>query len=177
MGKRSNFERIPKDLYRTFDPRAVRPLLPYLKPGTRYVEPCAGHGDLIGQLDAAGHHCVAAYDVEQHILRCQERDALTLDRCEGDCFVTNPPWSRPLLHALIAHLSSLAPTWLLFDADWMHIQKSRPFMLYCHVIVSVGRCRWIPGTTDDGKDNAAWYLFDRTRQRMTAGPVFLGRAA
>ncbi len=61
MAKRSDgdFERIPNDLYRTWDPRAVRALLPHLAPRTRFVEPCAGAGDLIDQLVNANsglHH-------------------------------------------------------------------------------------------------------------------------
>lgn len=45
MGKRSDFEKIDKDFYRTFDRRAVEPLIPLIK-GCKYVEPCYGLGDL-----------------------------------------------------------------------------------------------------------------------------------
>jgi hypothetical protein len=51
------------------------------------------------------------------------------------------------------------PTWLLFDADWVHTKQSAPFMPYCRKIVSVGRVRWIEGTKMTGKDNVAWHLF------------------
>jgi hypothetical protein len=36
---------------------AVLPLLPQLEPGTRFLEPCAGDGRLIGYLQEHGHIC------------------------------------------------------------------------------------------------------------------------
>lgn len=52
MGKRSDFERKPRDLYET-PPEAVQPLLPHLCPQTRFIEPCAGAGALVDALQAA----------------------------------------------------------------------------------------------------------------------------
>jgi len=61
---------------------------------------------------------------------------------------------------------------LLFYADWMHTKQSIPYMPYCHKIVSVGRVKWIPGSKSVGKDNCAWYLFDKHE----AETIFYGRA-
>ena len=58
---------------------------------------------------------------------------------------------------MIEHFKSLKPTWLLFDADWMHTRQSREYIKYCSMIVSVGRIKWFGNMT--GKDNCAWYLF------------------
>jgi hypothetical protein len=59
MGKRSSFERREADFYPT--PRAaVVPLIPYLRGIRRFAEPCAGDGDLVGHLEAAGLRCVYA---------------------------------------------------------------------------------------------------------------------
>jgi hypothetical protein len=88
-------------------------------------------------------------------------------------FITNPPWDRKILHPLIVHLSDQAPTWLLFDADWMHTRQAAPFMPRLRKIVSVGRVKWIPDSTMTGKDNCAWYLFDRPHSE---GVRFHGRA-
>ena len=63
MGKRSDFPRIHKNKYLTWDPRAVPPLLAHLRRGFRYKEPCAGAGDLIRQLEPFAH-CVEARDIE-----------------------------------------------------------------------------------------------------------------
>ena len=41
-------------------------------------------------------------------------------------------------------------------------------------IVSVGRVKWIAGSKFTGKDNAAWYLFDRPKN---VPAEFYGRAA
>lgn len=159
MGKRSDFTRRKNDLYETFDPRAVAALLPYLSVESHFIEPCAGSGMLLRQLEAAGHRCVGAYDISPGHPRVLEKDALQVIEDGVDCFITNPPWTRKLLHPLIVHLSDQAPTWLLFDADWMHTKQARPYLSRLRRIVSVGRLKWMPGTKMDGKDNCCWYLF------------------
>lgn len=164
MGKRSNFERIEKDQYQTIDKRAVMALLPHLKKGT-FVEPCAGEYLLVNDLEDNGMKCTSSSDILTDISKgVQGRDALTIDEeyCKGaDYIITNPPWTRDILHEMIIHFSNLRPTWLLFDADWMHTKQSSEYMKRCRKIVSVGRLRWIPGTSMVGKDNCCWYLFNR----------------
>lgn len=169
MGKRSQFKRVAKDYYPTIDPRAVAALLPHLPPGATFAEPCMGKGHLIRSLESAGFSCQWATDIDDGF------DALDLTENElilCDLIITNPPWSRPLLHAMIEHFAKLRPTWLLFDADWMHTAQAGPYLAqYCRKIVSVGRLVWIEGTNTQGMDNAAWYLFDRE-----GGPTeFMGR--
>jgi hypothetical protein len=151
MGKRSDFQKIEKDAYMTFDKRAASPLLSYYNHAPlRYYEPCAGNGDLISLLDSfvcAGHSD-------------DEIDArISYYKTDADYFITNPPWSRRLLHPIIENLRNQLPAWLLFDADWMHTQQAIPYMQYCKTILSVGRLKWIPDSPHDGKDNCAWYLF------------------
>jgi hypothetical protein len=178
MAKRSDgdFERRKNDLYETFDPRAVAALLPHLSPGTRFVEPCAGRGVLLDQLVIAGHVCISAYDIAPGREDIVEADALTAlgGSTPPDRYITNPPWTRAILHPMIVHLSDKAPTWLLFDADWKHTKQARPYLPRMKKIVSVGRLKWIPGSPHDGKDNCAWYLFDRPGN---APAEFYGRAA
>lgn len=151
MGKRSSFKKIDKDAYLTIDPRATQPLLDYLVRDVFYYEPCCGEENLIKLL--SGFRCVGCSDVE--------KDARTTkyDVFNAEYFITNPPWSRNILHPIIDNLRVQLPTWLLFDADWMHTQQAIPYMEYCKTIISVGRVRWIPDSTMDGKDNCAWYLF------------------
>lgn len=176
MGKRSSFDRIPRDWYPTpFE--AVRPLLPHIADRERrYIEPCAGDGALIEHL-AGYHDCVGAYDIEPRRSKGRNlilaKDATTYQYPgRADCFITNPPWSRNVLHPIIANLSRQLPTWLLFDADWMHTRQSAQFMPWCRKIVSVGRVKWIPDSKMTGKDNCAWYLFDQTTE---APAQFFGR--
>lgn len=173
MSKRTpGLERIPRDLYRTFDPRAGQALAPFLEPATLFVEPCAGEGDLIRQLEALGHECVGASDIKPLAPGIQKGDALKLKRLPlGSIIITNPPWRRDWLHSLIARFLELGEAWLLFDADWMHTKQAGPLMRHCRRIVSVGRLLWIPETTDDGKDNMAWYHFIRDE----GPPTFFGR--
>lgn len=172
MGKRSQFARVERDFYPTPE-AAVKPLLPHIETIIEFDEPCAGDGALIKHLDSAGKVNVYAGDIDPRGDFIFRHDALKLSRCQGDAFITNPPWRRDILHPLIKHLSGLAPTWLLFDADWPHTKQSAELMPYCAKIVSVGRLKWIPDSKYTGKDNCAWYLFlDRK------GPTqFIGRAA
>lgn len=158
MGKRSNFERNPRDYYKT-PYEAVLPLLPHLPESTSFVEPCAGDGALVTHLAQHGHYCADAYDIEPQAQGIRGTNALATKYCAGDMFITNPPWARVLLHPLILILSAIKPTWLLFDADWKHTVRAIPYLRRCRRIVSVGRVKWIEGTDNTGKDNAAWYLF------------------
>ncbi len=173
MGKRSDFERIPRDFYPT-PASAVVPLLPFLDPATRFCEPCAGDGALVRHREAAGHVCAAAWDIEPQGEGIDQHDARTRLIGNIDCFITNPPWSRSVLHELIAHFARQHPTWLLFDADWPHTRQAAPFLPWLRQIVSVGRVKWIPDSPLTGKDNCAWYLFDVQNYEATE---FYGRAA
>lgn len=167
MGKRSSFERIEKDQYQTIDKRAVIALLPHLPDDSTFVEPCYGEGLLLKQL-AEYHTAVNWSDINEG------KDALTIDEKyvqAADYIVTNPPWSRDILHRMIIHFSDLRPTWLLFDSDWMHTKQSSEYMKRCEKIVSVGRLRWIPDTTMVGKDNCCWYLFNKKSNKTE----FIGR--
>jgi hypothetical protein len=167
MGKRSSFERRPQDDYDT-PAEAVAPLLPHLHPRTPFVEPCAGNGQLIEHLIRAGHVLVSAFDLPDDAR--SKRYGLP----SGAAFITNPPWSRDVLHPIIVNLASQAPTWLLIDADWLHTRQSVPFLPRLRMIVSVGRVRWIKGSPYDGKDNAAWLLFGRP---IAAPAIFVGRTS
>jgi hypothetical protein len=163
MGKRSSFERIPRDAYDT--PRdAVLPLLAHLQLATQFVEPCAGKGALIDTLERAGHRCVYACDIAPRRKDIEKRDALTLthaDIPEGAKIITNTPHERRVLHAMIEHFTKLAPTWLLIDANWINTMQSAPFVARLQIYQPIGRVIWIPGTTMNGKDDAAWFLFGR----------------
>ena len=168
MGKRSNFQRRPMDAYAT-PLAAVLLIVPFLKAEGihRFAEPCCGDGDLVRHLESLGFECVHASDLQQGI------DALSLNSFRNaDAIVTNPPWSRGLLHLLIEHFMRILPTWLLFDSDWAHTRQSAKLIRHCSKIVPIGRVRWIPDSPFTGKDNAAWYRFDAQHMH---GPQFIGR--
>lgn len=173
MGKRSDFERVEKDFYATIDDRAVKALLPHLKRLRTYAEPCVGKGHLVNMLAKLTHmQCLSCSDINAGE-RNLSIDALTIDEYymgTAECIITNPPWSRPILHRMIMHFKDLAPTWLLFDADWAHTKQSIPYMEFCTDIVSVGRLIWIDGTKTSGKDNCAWYRFDKVSNGITFHP-------
>lgn len=165
MGKRSDFEHKRLGFYPT-PKEAVIPLLKFLPPARKFCEPCAGDGALVKHLETYGHYCEVAYDVEPRTEWILSHDATWLrkeDLCAADCIITNPPWERTVLHQIIERCASLAPTWLLFDADWMHTRQASEHLKYCLAIVSVGRIKWIEGSAGAGKDNCCWYLFDQNQ--------------
>jgi hypothetical protein len=179
MGKRSDFERKPRDFYPT-PYEGVVPLIPHL-PSHRffYAEPCAGNLDLCKHIMLASEgriNVADSFDIEPQNNFVVKKDALTLTGDDlhplSEMIITNPPWDRKLLHPMIEHFSSLKPTWLLFDADWAHTRQSSTLIKRCVKIVSVGRLKWIPDSKMSGKDNCAWYLFDANHSGDT---VFVGR--
>ena len=171
MGKRPDFERNPRDYYVTPRP-AVVPLFPHLNTEHSFDEPCAGDGQLAKILMNEGFKCTFVCDIEPQNSHIPKQDAFSITNLVGDIFITNPPWDRDILHRLIIHLSNMNPTWLLFDADWMHTKQSIEYMERCRKIVSIGRVKWFPETKMTGKDNCAWYLFDT---QQTGPTEFVGR--
>lgn len=176
MGKRSNFIRIERDFYPT-PLAAVEPLISHLPcRGFTYMEPCAGDGRLVNHISELTRYsglCLHKSDLEPQSPGIEKCDALNLPVYEDmDFCITNPPWERKFLHSFIEWYSSRLPTWLLFDADWMHTKQSTKYMAWCKRIVSVGRVKWIEGSKSSGKDNCCWYLFDH---RHTAKTEFYGR--
>lgn len=158
MGRRSNFDRIDKDKYNTIDKRAVPPLLKHLD-SQYYVELCAGKGCLIDQLSRYGMICAYACDIEPDGLGIEQRDALTVTNVRYQ-IITNPPWNRKVLHAMIEHFRKLGvDVWLLFDAGWAYSERAAPYMKYCHKIIALPRLRWFKDTKHDAMDDCAWYLF------------------
>jgi len=166
MGKRSNFERIERDFYETPE-AAVTPLLAHLPLYTQFSEPCVGSGALVRALEAHGHRCLHSCDIgspyeSSPTLDVQDVRAVRIPaHCEA--VITNPPWDRKVLHPAIVNLSRQKPTWLLFDADWVHTKQASPYMSALQKIVSVGRVKWIKDSPHTGKDNCCWYLFDASR--------------
>lgn len=186
------------DFYPTIDARCVLPLLAAIEvvgDGRRYAEPCAGVADLIHLLEPHGLLCQWGLEIDPYAAELDggvrnrwpiaRGNALQLGEadCDGvDIFITNPPWSRKLLHALIWHLAALRPTWLLFDASWAFTQQAAKFGGVCTDIVAVGRLKFfppaghllrLPGESEadytkrngkrrshDPPDDCAWYRFD-----------------
>ncbi|APZ53114.1 hypothetical protein Ga0080574_TMP2780 [Salipiger abyssi] len=155
------------------------PLIRHISPGASYLEPCAGQYDLCDHLGAHGLTCIAATDIAPRDGRVHRMDALTITpedaaQTGADYIITNPPWSREILHPMIELFSDALPTWLLFDADWIQTVQSAPFQWRLRRVVCVGRVKWIKGSKHTGKDNASWYLFDA---KGTGPAEIFGRVA
>ena len=166
MGKRSEFQRRARDFYPTPE-EALLPLLPYLENYFTFIEPCAGNGQLtMFLMKYKDCYCLLQSDIEPQESNVKTKNVFDLEE-KPDYYITNPPWDRKILHPLIEHLSNLAPTWLLFDADWIHTKQSQPYQSRLKKIVSVGRVKWIPDSKMTGKDNCSWYLFDQNNVEDT----------
>lgn len=174
MGKRSNFERKERDYYST-PIEAVLPLLRHLPAGVGFMEPCAGDGRMIRHLEKYGHKCLHAFDIEPQAEGIEKKDVLFFgeDLPSVDMIITNPPWERELLHQMIERFRMHAPTWLLFDAGWMFTVQAAPYIQYCSMIVAIGRVKWIEGTDGGGKEDAAWYRFEKN----PAKTIFVGKSS
>lgn len=170
MGKRSDFKRLARDLYKT--PRAtVKPLLRHLPKESRFYEPCAGDGSLVCWLMEAGHRCNYAADIRPQrpwrkaVHRIYKRDIFKHRLPIGPpitrwILITNPPWAwevlKPILDKIIAED---ATAWLLLPADFMQNVRSAPYMKRCKKVLAIGRVKWIADSKHSGLDNACWYLF------------------
>lgn len=173
MSKRADgkFERNPRDFYIT-PPEAVEPLIAHLPPGATFDEPCAGNGSMVNALEHHGMICTGASDLEPQCDGIEQFDAFDIEQTDARYFISNTPWDRKILHPLIVHLSDIAPTWLLFDADWMHTVQAKQYLKRCSDIVSVGRVSWM-GNGVSGFDNCSWYLFDSSENYTSQN--FYGR--
>ena len=178
MTKRNSgaFVRRRQDNYPT-PKKALPPLFLQLLrlDGPNFVEPCCGEGKLIKHLTEEGFYCNMHGDIRYGF------DAMQLTPLDvaHSCIVTNPPWTREILHPMIEHFILLKrPVWLLMDADWAHTKQASAMIgIWCTHIVSVGRVRWMEGTKMDGFDNAAWYRFHYFSNMLTSlGPVFVSRS-
>ena len=176
MGKRSDFKRVERDFYPT-PHKAVEPLIQHLpKKHFAFAEPCAGDGALVNHIETMTNGwCSWASDLEPQIdtiITRHLREINMEDLFEADYVITNPPWDRSLLHPMIEYFTAYRPTWLLFDADWIHTKQSVPYMGMLKKIVSIGRVKWIEDSKSVGKDNCCWYLFERESSSHTK---FYGR--
>lgn len=100
------------------------------------------------------------------------RDALTWRSSAQDpCprIITNPPWARPLLHALIEHFATQADeAWLLFDSSWAQTAQAVALgQRYCTDIVAAGRLKWFEGSGHDATDDCSWYRFSADKAAPT----------
>ena len=126
--------------------------------------PVAGDGDLVRHLESFG----------LRLRPCQSdirtgQDALSLDHYgAADAIITNPPYTRDLMHRLIVHFQNIAPTWLLLDQDWVSTLQAVPYLPHCSDIVTIGRVKWFDGSKHASKDNFGWFRFDAAHKGATA---------
>lgn len=164
MGKRSDYERRPRDYYPT-PKKAVEPLIGHLPQKFSYCEPCAGNGALVNHLEEMFQAlCFLAMDVEPQQDWIVEGDGVDLqeeDVLYCEYIITNPPYKWDVVKPLMEKWIDLCPTILLLPADFMHNKRFHPFLKQCDKIVSVGRVKWIEDSKSVGVDNYAWYFFDK----------------
>jgi hypothetical protein len=138
--------------------KAVVPLLRLLEPGTRFIEPCAGPGELVEHLEVAGHICDGFYD-----LPIDARSATYAIGAADAVFVTNPPWRHQFgPFEIIANLSDQRPLWALVPSDWLFNVNALPWLPRLHAIAAIGRVKWIADSAHGGGyENSCWCLFGR----------------
>ena len=139
MGKRSDFTRMKNDSYDTPTEcvshlvRMMALIEGHKYPGEprRFVEPCAGRGALVDELESRyGWVCTDKFDIEPRAPGVKKADftKVTLKRLApaSALVVTNPPWTRLLLHALVDRLiEAEAEAYLLVDGNWLFTMQAR----------------------------------------------------
>lgn len=165
MGKRSNFEKNPRDYYRTFDPKAGIALKPFVEEGLTYFEPFAGAGDLIKQLDFV--ECKWASDIEpqqnEGEIYIREISAFHLPKTQisnYDLMITNPPWTKDVFHRSLEHFVPLIDCWFLMSSNWKQNKGSAEYVnKWLTDIVPIGRMKWIEGSPHSSVDDCEWLKF------------------
>lgn len=190
MGKYSDFEEIPKGYYPT-PFKGAKPLLPFIRglkfvepcAGDGRLIDHLGKDNCVAAFDIepradykVGHSWSYEKDVFdltlddlRYSIPPEQTDMITIDefsQCEADVIITNPDWKNDKasgyqLNRVIMHLSDLKPTWLLLDGNFMFNLKSEHAMDRCSDIVPVGRLKWIDNSPHTGKENCAWFKFDK----------------
>lgn len=162
--RQSRYGKKDRCAYDTIDPRAVAALRPHIRDLTRFIEPCAGKGDLVRQLQAIGLQCLDQFDIAPRGEGIRQQDALAWQGppVNRPPIITNPPFDWPLLGDLLRHwLLQVDTTWLLLEAGWAHTLRGAPFMAHCRQFVSIGRLRWEEGSRHSSTKDYAWYEFGR----------------
>jgi len=174
MGRRSDFPKVDKDFFPTTDPRAVEPLVRYIR-GNTYAEPCYGDGDLEDLLmDVAT--CKWRSDVRGTVESSKVMDAMSLTKSDLqgiDLIVTNPPFTRSVLMPMLDHFITLKPTWLLLPAGHMHNVYFGDAMRKCSKVVSIGRLKWFKDSKFSSTDDFCWYFWPQWATHQET--VFRGR--
>lgn len=168
MGKRSNFERNPRDYYRTPE-KALLPLLPHIvKRGLVVLEPCAGDGQLSRLLKKYGMTIGWESDIEPQDESIDQMDALDQTNLSryADIIITNPPWEKrkhkgeicnKLMRHWLTHFHG--DIWLLMEASWPQTKQALEFKGFVSKIVPVGRVSWMENGIS-GKDDCSWYCLN-----------------
>lgn len=178
MSKRSDFEKNPRDYYRTFDRRAGNALIEFLHRDnvTMYAEPFAGAGDLYEQLNEHKITCTWLSDLEPqndlgyaHLMKqCDYKQARVLSG-GAHAIITNPPFTKSVFHEAIEHFTPQVDCWWLMSSDWCFNKGSAKIIdKYVTDIVTIGRMRWIIDSTMSGKDNCVWLKTSRFKKGNTA---------
>lgn len=168
MSKRSDFEKNPRDYYRTFDRRAGDALAPFIQDVKYFAEPFCGAGDLTHQLqENHGKICMWKSDLEpqpdlSYGVNCKVMDFRDvwheqIQFCE--VMITNPPFTREVFHDAIEHFTGILniDCWWLMSSDWLFNKGSAKMIdKYVTDVVAIGRMKWIPNSKMSGKDNMIW---------------------
>lgn len=171
MAKRSDFKRRKNDTYDT-PTKAIDPLLPYLKMGTKFIEPAAGKGNIVDYLELKGHKCIGKYDIEPRRVDIEMMDAMKIPTekfFDVDAVITNPPWQRPYpMFNMLEKFASIKPTWLLTDANWLFTKRGSFYVeKYCEKIICMPRVKWIENSSTTGKDDCVWGLYNINKNKPT----------
>lgn len=136
------------DFFQTH-PSALHPLMPYLNPDWRVMEPACGKGKLVGALRLHGFD-VFATDIHAG------RDFLTTGIPDSiDCIITNPPYS--IKDQWIERCYELGRPFALLMPYTALEGKRRQALFREHGIDLLFLPKRVDFTTPSGKKGGAWF--------------------
>lgn len=141
----SRFERMPRDLYRT-PPDTAALLARHLPAEYRFIAPCAGDGGFVQTLEAHGHHCAYAADIEPLAEGITRADGAQIPaEYDGLPVIENPPFSRTLFRRLmLSWLEQGREVWALMPLGYLANEWTWKAGLpqRCHEVLMLPRVQW-----------------------------------
>ncbi|WP_159953166.1 hypothetical protein [Rhizobium sp. 18065] len=140
------------------------PLRAFLSGVRTFAEPCCSNGQLVEHVESFGPLCIHSDDIRYGT------DALTdpvLRALIVDAIITNPPYTWSILKQMLGLFPTIAPTWMLLEADFKYLEHAMPYMPMCSDVVPIGQIRWFADTKHKSFKRYAWYRFDVRNTQLT----------
>lgn len=180
--KPSGYARAKNDLYET-EAWATNALIRRFPVDGKFIwEPAAGNHAIADVLRLAGATVltsdIATYDREHDLLRDFLEDEIDSRGLDG--IITNPPygWHNQTAEKFIKRALGLVPLVAMllpvkFDSGKTRLPLMAGNASFLGKIVLVDRIQLVPGTTVDGTEDHAWFIWDQLGRWDGGNPILM----